>query len=430
VRRSYHTLDTQSSASEEELASCLRKNGQQLLPMVDLITQSRVAINELIDCVGRATLKTLLEVSAQQVAGARQPGKARDQAVLWYGRQPGRVYLGDRKLAVERPRLRRRGRGRHKEVAVPAYAALQNREAMQKRMLDIVMNGVSTRHYKHVIPEMAESVGISKSSVSREMIEASEAALKELLERRLDDKDFLVIYIDGLHCGEHCVIGAVGVDMEGRKRVLGIQEGATENSAACRDLLQNLVERGLNPELECLFVIDGSKALRSAINAVFGGKAAVQRCRQHKLRNVVERLPREQQAQTRSLIRAAWKLDAKEGMARLRKLAEWLREDYSDAAGSLLEGMEECFTINRLNIPFSLHRCLATTNLIESSQSGVRMRTRRVCRWRATMPARWVAAAFLATEHNFRRIMGYKDLWALKAILRGEKDTQPKQAVA
>jgi putative transposase len=211
---------------------------------------------------------------------------------------------------------------------------------------------------------------------------------------------------------------------------LGIREGATENGAACKDLLQNLVERGLNPELERLFVIDGSKALRRAINAVFGTKAPVQRCRQHKLRNVVERLPREQQAQTRSLIRAAWKLEAKEGMARLRKLAEWLREDYPDAASSLLEGMEECFTINRLNIPFSLHRCLATTNLIESSQSGVRMRTRRVCRWRATMPARWVAAAFLATENNFRRIMGYRDLWALKAILRGEKEMKPKQAVA
>jgi transposase-like protein len=313
---------------------------------------------------------------------------------------------------------------------VPAYAALQNRPAMQKRMLDIVMNGVSTRHYRHVVPEMAESVGMSKSSVSRETIEASAAALQGLLERRPDDKDLLIIYIDGLHCGEHCVIGAVGVDIEGHKRVLGIREGATENGAACRDLLQNLVERGLDPELERLFVIDGSKALRSAIHAVFGAQAPVQRCRQQKLQNVVERLPREQQEQTRSLIRAAWKLDAKDGMARLRKLAEWLREDYPDAAGSLLEGMEECFTINRLKVPPSLHRCLATTNVIESSQSGVRMRTRRVCRWRATMPARWVAAAFLATENNFRRIMGYRDLWALKAILRGEKEMKPKQAVA
>lgn len=428
--RNYHTLNSPTSVSQERLTSFLKKNGQQLLPMVDLITQSRVAINELIDSVGRAMLETILAVSAEQVVGTRQPGKAREGAVGWYGRQAGRVYLGDRKLAVERPRLRRRGRGRGKEVMVPVYAALQNRQGMQTRMLDILMNGVSTRNYQQVIPEMAESVGISKSSVSRETIEASEAALQELLERRLDDKDFVVVYIDGLHCGEHCVIGAVGVDTEGRKRVLGIQEGATENGAACKDLLQNLVERGLDPGVQRLFIIDGSKALRTAINAVFGGKTPVQRCRHHKLRNVVERLPRDQQEQTRSLIRAAWKLEAKEGMARLRKLAEWLRPDYPDAAASLLEGMEECFTINRLKVPPSLHRCLATTNLIESSQSGVRMRTRRVCRWRASMPARWVAAAFLATEKNFRRVMGYKDLWALKAILRGEQEVRAKQAVA
>lgn len=430
MARNYHTLNSQTRVGEEQLTSFLKKNGQHLLPMVDLITQSRMAIDELIDSVGRATLGTILEVSAEQVVGARQPGKAREGAVGWYGRQPGRVYLGDRKLAVERPRLRRRGRGQDKEVMVPAYAALQNRPSMQKRMLDIVMNGVSTRNYQHVIPEMAESVGISKSSVSRETIEAAQAALQELLERGLDDKDFLIVYIDGLRFGEHCVIGAVGVDKEGHKRVLGIHEGATENSAACRDLLQGLVERGLDPGVQRLFIIDGSKALRSAINAVFGAKAPVQRCRQHKLKNVVERLPRSQQEQTRSLIRAAWKLEAKEGMARLRKLAEWLRQDYPDAAGSLLEGMEECFTINRLKVPPSLHRCLATTNLIESSQSGVRMRTRRVCRWRADMAARWAAAAFLVTEENFRRVMGYRDLWALKAILRDEQEPRAKQAVA
>ena len=428
--RNYHTLKSQTKVSERTLTAFLKKNGQQLLPMVDLVAQSRMAIEELIDAVGRATVETILEVSAEQVVGTRQPGKVRRGHVVWYGRQPGRIYLGDRKLAVQRPRLRRRGQGGDKEVAVPAYGALQNRKAMQTRMLEILMNGVSTRKYERVVPEMADSVGISKSSVSRETIEASEAALKHLLERRLDDKDLVIIYIDGLQFGEHCVIGAVGVDLEGHKRVLGIHAGATENGAACTDLLQNLVERGLDPKLQRLFIIDGSKALRSAINAVFGTKTPVQRCRQHKLRNVVSRLPREQQEQTRSLMRAAWKLEAKEGMARLRKLSEWLRGDYPDAAASLLEGMEECFTINRLKVPPSLHRCLATTNLIESSQSGVRMRTRRVCRWRADMPARWAAAAFLATEENFRRIMGYKDLWALKAILRDEQEAKAKHAVA
>ncbi|MGA8732857.1 MAG: transposase [Terriglobales bacterium] len=161
-----------------------------------------------------------------------------------------------------------------------------------------------------------------------------------------------------------------------------------------------------------------AKALRAAINKVFGAQHPVQRCRNHKIRNVCDRLPEEQKDQVKAAMRASYKLGAKEGMARLRKLADWLEQESPAAANSLREGLEECFTINRLGIPSSLHRCLATTNLIESPQSGVRMRTRRVCRWRdATMVQRWAAASFLATEKNFRRIMGWKDLWQLETIL-------------
>jgi transposase-like protein len=139
------------------------------------------------------------------------------------------------------------------------------------------------------------------------------------------------------------------------------------------------------------------------------------------LRNVAERLPKDQQAQTKSLMRAAWKLDAKEGTTKLERLAKWLEREHPDAADSLREGMDECFTINRMDIPPSLHRCLASTNLIENPHSGVRRRTRRVCRWRdKPMAKRWAAAAMLATEKNFRRVMGHKDMWALKAILDGE----------
>lgn len=430
MARSYHTLRAGNAASEKQLNTFLMKNGQQLLPMVQLIEQSRVAIDELVDTIGRVTIDTILEMSAERVAGPRQQGKWRqDQDLVWYGKQPGQIYLSDRKLAVNKPRLRRRGAGAEKEVPIPAYVALRDRVGLQRRMLELLMNGVSTRAYKQVIPQMADSVGISKSTVSQQTIAAAEQALAELLARRLDDKDILVVYIDGLHFGEYCVIGAVGVDVEGRKMVLGIHAGATENAGACKDLLEDLVARGLDPKRKRLFVIDGSKALRSAINAVFGMHTPVQRCRQHKLRNAIERLPKEQQQQTGALIKAAWKLDAKAGMAKLRKMAEWLEHEYPDAAASLLEGMEECFTINRLEVPQSLHRCLASTNLIESSQSGVRMRTRRVCRWRADMPARWAAAAFLETEKHFNRIMGYGDLWALKAILDGEQ-VKTKKAIA
>jgi transposase-like protein len=307
---------------------------------------------------------------------------------------------------------------------------MQNQPRLGARMLDILMNGVSTRQYKSVIPEMADTVGVSKSSVSRQTIVASEAEVEALLSRRFDEVKLIIIYIDGMSFGDHTMIGAVGVDAEGNKHVLAIREGATENATVVKELLEDLAERGVGPEQKRLFIIDGSKALRTAINAVFGTHQPVQRCRAHKLRNVLDHLPKDQKDQVKSVLRAAWKMDAKAGMARLKKLADWLEREYPSAAASVLEGLDECFTINRLDVPPSLHRCLATTNLIESPHSGVRLRTRRVCRWRdGGMAKRWMAAAFLRTEKNFRKIMGYRDLWALEAILNGSKSAT-RQAVA
>jgi len=427
LKRNYHTITKIGETNAGKLTEFLSRNGQALLPMVDLIEQSRLAVDELIDVAGRATIETVLELSAEQVAelsaeqvaGPRTPGQRR-RDLLWHGRQAGRVCLKERKLGVRRPRLRQKGGG---EVPIPAYEAMQD-AGLGRRMLDVLMRGISTRQYAEVLPEMASTCGVSKSNVSREAAEAGEAALQELLERRFDDLDLLVIYIDGMVFGDYHVISAVGVDAHGHKHVLGIQPGATENAAAVEDLLTQLVARGVKPEAKRLFVIDGAKALRTAIHRVFGPQHPVQRCRNHKIRNVVERLPEEQKEQVKAAMRSSYRLEAKVGMARLRKLADWLEQEQPAAAASLREGLEECFTINRLGIPSSLHRCLATTNLIESPQSGVRLRTRRVCRWRdAAMMQRWVAASFLATEKNFRRIMGWKDLWQLESIL-GRKATE------
>jgi putative transposase len=424
LKRNYHTITKIGPTNEGKLREFLSRNGQALLPMVDLIEQSRLAVDELIDVAGRATIETVLQLSAEQVAGPRTPGQRRPH-VLWHGGQAGRVCLKERKLGVRRPRLREKGGG---EVAIPAYEAMQD-GGLGRRMLDVLMRGISTRQYAEVLPEMASTCGVSKSNVSREAAEAGEEALKELLERRFDELDLLVIYIDGMVFGDYHVISAVGVDGAGHKHVLGIQPGATENAAAVEDLLTQLVARGVKPEAKQLFVIDGAKALRTAIHRVFGPQHPVQRCRNHKIRNVVERLPEEQKDQVKAAMRASYRLEAKEGMARLRKLADWLEQEQPAAAASLREGLEECFTINRMGIPSSLHRCLATTNLIESPQSGVRMRTRRVCRWRdAAMMQRWVAASFLATEKNFRRIMGWKDLWQLQAILGREKLATKQEA--
>jgi transposase-like protein len=429
VKKSYHSIRKQGKVNEQQLASFLVNNGQGLLPMVDLIEQCRLACDELIDVTGRAAIQAVLQLSAMEAAGGPpQQGKRRSSDVVFYGRQPGQVMLSDRKLEVERPRLRSKG-PRSKEVEVPAYAAMQNRGAMGARMLDILMRGVSTRNYKQVIPAMAQTAGVSKSAVSRRVAEASDAEVEALLNRRFDGLKLLVIYIDGLIFGDYTMIGAVGVDSEGKKHVLGIREGATENSTVITELLEDIVSRGVEPKRKMLFVIDGSKALRAAINAVFGSDQPVQRCRAHKLRNVMDYLPKDQRAQVKSVLRAAWKLGPKEGMARVKKLAAWLDNSYSSAAASLMEGLEECFTINRLDLPPSLHRCLATTNIIESPHAGVRIQTRRVTHWKnGKMVLRWMASAFIRTEKRFNKIMGHRDLWALEAVLNPTATASQKAA--
>ena len=258
MQKAYRTIRKQGKANEQELASFLVKNGQGLLPMVNLIEQCQVACDQLIDMTGRAAIQAVLQLSAMEAAGGpQQQGRRRSGDVVFYGRQPGQVLLSDRRLEVQRPRLRTKG-PRSQEVEVPAYAAMQNPAPMGRRMLDILMHGVSTRNYKQVIPQMSETAGVSRSAVSRAAIEASEAEVEALLSRRFDDLKLLVIYIDGLVFGDYTMIGVVGVDAEGHKHVLGIREGATENSTVITELLEDIVSRGVDPKRKMLFVIDGS----------------------------------------------------------------------------------------------------------------------------------------------------------------------------
>ncbi len=414
MRRAYQIVGKEERG---KLAGFLAGHGEALMPMVSLIEGAEMAVDELMDVLGRACVEAVLLLSARGVAGEKCRGK-RGGEVRWHGSQGGRVTLRERKLKVQRPRLRRRGKGRGGEVEVPAYEAMRTNPSMGERMLELVMRGVSTRNYAAVLPSLAETVGVSRSAVSRESIEASEEELRRLCERRFEDIDFLVVYLDGMVFGGHHIIAAVGVDARGRKHVLGLREGASENAAVAAALLEDLVERGVAPGRRRLFVIDGSKALRAAIELVFGAGNPVQRCRNHKVKNVMDHLPGHLKEQVKATMKAAWKLEAKEGITRLRKQAEWLEGVHPGAAASLREGLEETFTVGRLGLPPRLRRCLVTTNLIESPCAGVRMRTRRVCRWRdGAMVKRWAATAFLATERNFRRLDGYQDLWMLKAVL-------------
>lgn len=413
-----------SKKDSKELANFLAKEGQLLLPMLDLIETAQTAIDDVIDVVGRSTIEAILQLSARQVAGNQHKGKALGD-IRWHGSQSGVITMSDRKLRINKPRLRKKGTGQNLEVEIPAYQAMQSNDRLSERILSMMMHGISARSYSQVIHKMAETVGVSKSNVSKEMIAASEHQMKEFAERRFDGKDILIIYIDGIVFGEYRIIGAVGVDSEGFKHVLGLTEGASENAAVVKGLLEDIIARGIDPARRRLFVIDGGKALKSAIDSVFGSRNPVQRCRKHKLTNVLDYLPQELKEQVKNVMKAAWRMEPKEGKKRIQEQARQLEIKYPSAAASLLEGLDEMFTVNMMGLPKQLLRCLSTTNIIESPHSGVRMRTLRVSNWQdGVMVMRWAVAGFLATEQNFQRISGYKQLWMLKSYLDEMKNEE------
>ncbi|MFG0314762.1 MAG: IS256 family transposase [Phycisphaerales bacterium] len=420
----YRVVGREGALSSRELAAALARDGQMLLPIVELITTGKAVVDEAVDVMGRATIEAVLELSASEVAGTPHQGR-RGKGIQRHGRQGGAVKLSDRTLRVRKPRLRDAAG----EVAIPAYQALREHPEAGAKVLETLLRGVSTRNYKRVIREMSDTAGVSRSAVSREFVERSEKALEQLMSRRFDGVNIVAIYIDGIQVGrgdlKHHVLTALGVDEDGRKHVLGLREGASENGAVVKALLEDLVERGVKPGVKRLFVIDGSKALRAGIDAVYGSDQPVQRCRIHKVRNVQAHLPEGKARSATMVLRAAFKMeDHAKAMGKIRELAKELEDEWPSASGSLLEGLDELFTVNRLGLPASLRRSLATTNIIESPQSTVRRLTHRVDRWRdGKMALRWAAASFLEAEKTMRRIGGCKQLWMLAAALEHQSES-------
>jgi transposase-like protein len=288
---------------------------------------------------------------------------------------------------------------------------------------------VSTRKYARVVHRSADELGISKSAVSRQFVKQSAQAWAELMSRDLSQIDFVAMYVDGIIVAKHHIIAAVGVDAQGTKHVLGLAPGSSENAKVVKDLLSGLAQRGIDLNVPRLWVIDGSKALRSGIEQLCGKDAKVQRCRIHKIRNVTERLPKDRAEQVRWLMKQAFKLDAARGKQRLKELAKDLKAQYPDAAGSVLEGLDEMFTITDLRITGELARCLATTNVIESPNSVVRRVSGRVTNYKdAEMALRWTAAGFIEAEKSFKKVRGHADL---KTLINGLRpNVQPSRKAA
>jgi putative transposase len=383
---------------------------QMQLPITELVAGARDDIESLCAQIGLTIMRAIMD---QEVA--RKLGTWGRQTVHRHGSQKGYIVFAGRKVPIEKPRIRSKDR---QEVPLNSYQCFQSDGRLQRAVARKLIRQCSTRNYEGALEECLQGYGIKRSSVSRHFKVTTAVELKQLLERPVPP-DLLGVMIDAKYFVRQCVIVALGIDREGRKHVLGLWEGATENAITVKGLLEDLVARGLPTDRRLLMVIDGSKALRKAIALVFGGQALVQRCRVHKQRNVVEHLPKDKQAQAIWRLRMAWdKSDPKTAEKELRKIVAWLLDISPMAARSLEEGLEETLTLQKLGVNHRLAHCLSSTNMIESCFSHAGSLMHRIKRWyNGAMVLRWAAATLKAAEKGFRRMFAFQHIGDLAEAL-------------
>src|ERR1019366_9538766 len=317
------------------------------LPLVELWEELQPQVEYLTGLAGLKIIHAVIEDEVTRRVGPPHRPDPASGAVRW-GRQPGYVVFCGRKVAVQRPRVRTR---EGEEVPLDTYARLQHDGRRQRAVREGIMAGLTSRNYQRAVQSVVEGYGIEKSSISREFVQASAAQLRRLCEKKLGELDLVAILIDGIHMGKHVLVVALGIENTGKKHVLGLWQGATENTTVVKELLEDLVARGLSTERRYLFVIDGAKSLRAGIERVFGERPEVQRCQIHKRRNVSEHLPKNAQGDYDRRIRNAYAMsEYTAAKAELGTIFRQLERINPSAARSLEEGMEETLTVHRLGV--------------------------------------------------------------------------------
>ena len=379
---------------------------QMMLPMAEMMGWLRKGVGELIRQAGLQLMDLLMQEEVRELAGERSQRQSERTANRW-GSERGYCVVMGQKVPIQRPRVRTTD---DKEVRLGSYEMFHRGEPLTETVWEKLMLGLSTRNYGQAIRQFTEAYGLEKSAVSEHFIEASRTKLKTMMERRLDKTKLCALLIDATPFQGQQMVAALGIDEYGRKMILGIRQGATENATVVGELLGDLVERGLDFTEPRLYILDGGKALTAAVKKHAGESAAIQRCQVHKRRNVLDHLTDEQRPAIAKKLNAAYALEeygaAKEA---LNKLHRELMDLNPSAARSLGEGMEETLTVHRLRLPAQLRKTMASTNVIESAFSIVEKVCKNVKRWHGgDQRERWVGSGLLVAENQFRRITGYK----------------------
>ena len=374
----------------------------QLFNINQMILESKTCFDSVLGQIKLQMVEFLLFSEREQIAG---PDYAPKDGIQKWGSQPGSVYVGGERLKVSKPRLRSQGQ----EVPLSIYEMLKDRSQFSQELLLKVLSGISTRNYQGSLHYLLDAFGISKSSVSRHLVEATTKQLKELKERLLEGFEPFAILIDGYHmCGKVFIVG-LGIDVNGKKQVLGFWEGATENHAVCQGLLNSLERRGLNLGDEVMYITDGGSGVIKALKEKHGEKLIHQRCTLHKGRNVQNHLPKKYRPEAHERYKRAINCQKLEdAKAELKKMERWLEEINPSAAESLKEGQNELLTVHRLEVTPLLRKTLQTTNPIESMFASASHGKRNLKNATGKNVAqRWMGASLLYAESKFRTVKGH-----------------------
>lgn len=395
------------------------------LKTLDLKEVIRMGLQDFMFGVGMLAVQQAMEAEVNTLAGERYSRNPSSGVNRW-GSQQGLVYVNGQKVNIKKPRVVRKSGSKHEEVELETYREFSKPNAMNEGVMAKVLAGVSTRDYAGTVEQVLDGHGVSRSAVSRRAVKESAKLLEEFYSRRFDDREFVVIMIDGIGVSDVDNIVALGIDVWGKKQVLGVRQGATENTQVVLELLEDLVERGLDPAGDYLFVVDGAKALTKAIKKVFGENAVIQRCQVHKRRNVSDKLPKEHQTRIDKRLAAAYGMNT---LQEARKAVEGVFDELVDlnesAAGSLAEGMEETLTVHKLGLKGDLKRILSSTNAIESMFSMSRKYSRNVKKWnrRTNHIERTLVLTLMEAEGRFRRVRGYRELKDLQTKIKNLRAT-------
>lgn len=392
---------------------------QLKVAVLEMLELAKQGLGELVRHLGKMFIEEVLEVEAEQIAGARSKPAAKRGAYRW-GREQGYCVIDGQKVPIARPRLR--SKVHRREIPLGSYDLFQRASLMEESVWHKIMHGLSTRSYKEVIQQFSEAYGIDKSTVSEHFIEASRRKLEIVTTRPLTELSIDVMMIDGTIFKGFNLVVAIGIDRFGHKIVLGLRQGATENAAVVGELLGELAERGLTFTQPRLYVVDGGKAIRRAILNHAGDAAFIQRCQVHKIRNVCDHLPENKKHAVKYKMRCAYdSIEAADAKQALLKLHDELLECNPSAAASLQEGLDETLTVLDLRVGKKLLRSVASTNGIESSFSVSERICRQVKRWQGSdHRLRWVASTLLFTESRWNRVHGHQQIEALVSSMKAE----------